>query len=99
MGLVQTRTRTIETKKAEFHFELLSTLLTGFNIPNTALKLLENILKSISDGIQAGSLESGDTQQQFIVFNRYQVDPIDGTVEACKFYCPKGRVLSLIRLR
>lgn len=99
MGLVQTRTRKIETKKAEFHFELLSTLLTGFSIPNTTFKFLENILKSISKGIQVGSLKGDDTQQHFIVLNRYEIDPIDGTVEACKFYCPKGRVLSLIRLR
>ena len=77
----QLMTKHIETKAVEFHTALLTTVLEGFMIPTSVFGQLEKILGSISNGIlKAGSNNSSQNMQYWIMLTRYDYQAITQTV-------------------
>ena len=62
-----------ECKKAEFHTQLVTTVLAGFSVPSSVVSGLHKALDTISKGmVTASSTNSSQSMQYFIMLTRYE---------------------------
>ncbi|MCJ1309936.1 hypothetical protein MMC25_003597 [Agyrium rufum] len=71
----------LETKKAEFHSEILTTVLDGFQIPSTVFESLEQVLGTIATGVQASTSDTPEARQYWIMLTKYDYMPEVKTVQ------------------
>lgn len=71
----------IESKKADFHSNLLSIMLEGFSVPTSVFSDLEQVLKQISDGISLSTSSGREAQQYWIMLTKYDYFGISKTVQ------------------
>lgn len=71
----------IESKKAEFHSQILSSVLEGFSIPTAVFSALEQVLKQISNGISVSTSSGSEAQQYWIMLTKYNYLSISKTVQ------------------
>lgn len=74
-------TKHIESKKAEFHSNILSNVLEGFSIPTSVFSALEQLLKQISDGISLSTTSGSEAQQYWIMLTKYNYLSVSKTVQ------------------
>lgn len=77
----QNMTKHIESKKAEFHSNILSNVLEGFSIPTSVFSALEQLLKQISDGISLSTTSGSEAQQYWIMLTKYNYLSVSKTVQ------------------
>ena len=77
----QNMTQHISVSKVDFHTAILQAVLKGFTVPTSVFVQLEAILQKIGDTISFGKQSNNEKQQYWIMFTRYDYQPITGTVQ------------------